>query len=599
MRGSTCKASRRFKRVPDDTNLYAGCELIRRMDHLMPLYSCDINPRIPDSYCTISPFKPNEDNDYLMLDRALSNIQETVRINIMVQPADISPQIQAHREPVCSLLQLDAECLVGLSSAGELLIWDWPQIDPVEILDVPPPAVLGALVRIVYWQAARSLVWPGQDGDLISYGLDTHQLQVIAAHQGDVYALTVINDDLLTIGRADGSLKCWQAGSEEPAACHQAPQGVVSAYGCDDMHPKMVLIDELGRAGMYEISEDPAHLVRWLAGRNYRMVFGPEPETLRLMIQKEEARRAEELAARANEEITRQRWCNLEDHYAQLDRLHYRHVALSLRGLEARSKNDFVSELRSHSELVDIIPHEHPGSESSLQRCAQLLESAWQLPSAYDLYRQLAQCRPDNETYAEAIERLSGYMNMLTTGRCVITPDIALSAVIESAILLSKQLSNRYLIESRSAVSCKSVFDADEFIEKYTQLCGDKTQMPTAKRMSLLWFAKGTFEETTTVLFTNESSDIYSHIELGMKFFNAQLQMILVPVVILNAGAKKDESLDERNASAILAELQQMRNDAFKGWLEMVEHIMNQAVRRLITQKQAERMRRSGAIRCN
>ena len=82
--------------IPNAKQLDAGCQIIRRMDYLKPLCSCDLNPKIPRSYCIISLFTANEDNDYLMLDRVLDRIDEPVTISIRVEPADISSSLYAH-----------------------------------------------------------------------------------------------------------------------------------------------------------------------------------------------------------------------------------------------------------------------------------------------------------------------------------------------------------------------------------------------------------------------------------------------------------------------------------------------------------------------
>jgi hypothetical protein len=85
-------------------NLQAVCEIVRRQDTVMPLHQNDVNDRIPPYYYTISSFEPNDRNDYLDLDRLLGSINETVILDICIEPADIKSERLDHVKYL-SLLQ--------------------------------------------------------------------------------------------------------------------------------------------------------------------------------------------------------------------------------------------------------------------------------------------------------------------------------------------------------------------------------------------------------------------------------------------------------------------------------------------------------------
>ena len=74
----------------------AQCNIIRREDFIQPLHSCEFNAKIPDCYLAITSFKPDKNNDALMIDRALDRIEEPVVISIKISPADVSEQLYAH-----------------------------------------------------------------------------------------------------------------------------------------------------------------------------------------------------------------------------------------------------------------------------------------------------------------------------------------------------------------------------------------------------------------------------------------------------------------------------------------------------------------------
>jgi len=101
------------ERTPNPKRLGAHYEIIRRIDYLKPLYSCELNPKIPESYFTISPFKPNEDNDYLILDRVLDRIDELVTVGIRIEPADVSELLHVHTAHMARLEDINRRCWEG------------------------------------------------------------------------------------------------------------------------------------------------------------------------------------------------------------------------------------------------------------------------------------------------------------------------------------------------------------------------------------------------------------------------------------------------------------------------------------------------------
>jgi len=524
-------------------------------------------------------------------------VSDTADRCFLWQYANIQPKkLPTGNRIICSLFRLDCNNLVGLSSTGELLLWNWSSLDLSQVLNVPAPPVLYGLVKLIYWPKANSLVWPGQDGNIALFSLDGQGVRTISAHDGDVYAIMLCNDTLMTIGRTDNCLKYWQAGLDELVSEYKAPEGIISATVWDYQHIRMLLINDFGQAGIFELLEDGPHLVQQLSGQYYRIVIGPEMEKLKVIMQQQETEQAEKIAIHINEQITRQQCSGLETYYDQLDGLGYRHVALSLRVQEARSKNDLVGQLEIYHELANIIDHEHPGSRSSLVRYAELLESVWMLSKACELHEELADRYPENRIYKEAVRMISGYANLIRSDRCVIEPDIPLLSLVESAIVLGERFRGCYLVEAREQVSCKALCDADEFIKKYEQVCLGKPQMPTAERTTLRWLSKDKNEQITTVVFKDKDSDCFSHIEWGIKFLNAKLQTILVPVIMLNAGRKNEDTSKEQCNQAALEVLRFIEDERYKGYLEMVGYIIDHTVRRLITEKRAERSRLSGAM---
>ena len=503
---------------------------------------------------------------------------------------------------ICALFRLDARHLAGLAISGELVVWDWQKGEIVEVAKVPnPPEDLVALIKPLYWPAAKDWVWGGGSGSIVFYNWPGNEVRVVGHHATDVYAMVVCRDELLTIGRMDGRANHWCTGAGEPVGSFEAPRGIISATSWDWQDRTMVLlINDAGKAGVYSWANSGFDLIKSLSGEDYRIAVGPDMEKFTVAMQQQKTRRVQELAALINERISRQEWTELETHYDELDKLGYSHVALALRGREARSKDDLVAELNIYRQLAGIIPHEQPGSESVLARYAELLESVWQLPKARLLNRELTERYPDNRIYAEAAQRISEYTKSTKDGGYVIETCVPVLSIVKAAAGLGEEMAGRYVLKVRKPVSCRVVISAGDLIGKYEQLCDKQSQMPRAAKKELCWLSNDRAEQVTTVVFGNEDSDRFSHIELGIKFFNARLQTVLVPVIMLNADSKTRDTSKEQHNQNVLEELQYIEDDYFKGWLEIVEHTINQAIRQLISRAKglADGNRWIGAKQC-
>ena len=508
-------------------------------------------------------------------------------------------ELATDKRVIYSLFRLDGRYLAGLAINGDLLIWDYLKKELVRVVEAPaPPEDLMALIKPVYWSVAGVWVWPGREGLIVFYDQRCNKVSTVCSDTKEVYAIAICSEQLLTIG-TEGCAKRWCPGAGGPADTFKAPHGIISATSWQQENRTMLLlINDEGKAAVYSLTDVGLELIKPLAGQDYRIAVGPNKEKLKIAAQQQKMIRVKELVTQINERIVRQQYSELENYYSELNELGYSQVVLALRGQEARAKDDFVAELKIYNQLVDIIPHEHPNSEGPLVRYAGLLESTWQLSKACGLYRELMDRYSNNNSYTEAVQRLSEYVNIIKTGRCVIEADIPLLSLIESVMVLSERFKGRYLVEARQPVSCRAVFDAGEFVKKYEQLCQGKSQMPTSEKMSLRWLSKDKLEQIITVVFRNEDSNRFSNIELGIKFFNARLQTVLVPVIMLNAGERIKSVSKEQYNRTILEVLRHIEDERFKGYLEMVEHTINHTVRRLVTQKQAERSRQSGGVRC-
>ena len=506
------------------------------------------------------------------------------------------PTMKTKRLPVgngtvCSLFRPDINHLVGLSSAGELLIWDLAGVSLVRRLRVAVPSSLMALASFVHWPNMGSLVWPAADGQIVLWKLGDVHVETFSVHQGDVRAIAVYGDMLITIGREDGRLRCWQSGSSQPVTDCRAPEGVISASVWKNREYHMILVNEAGQAGLYEFSDSKLECMQLLSGHDYRLAFASDVEKIETALTEQENHRAEAIAIEIQEKVRRTDPDGLDRLHEQLVGLGYEHVSLVLRGDEARMREDLISELEAYKKLSELAPWEHEGSRSSLIRYATLLESLWQFSSAHDLYRRLSGIYPSDSDCMEEMKMnsLVKYSSILDTDEYIIETDIPLDVLIRAAMIVGRPFLGRYLIKALEpqGTGCTSI-SPDLFIARYEQVrcLNPELSLPQSQEKVLWQLSKNRAEQIRTVILGDINCGPIKGLELGIQFFNANLQQVLVPVVLFNAGSAQGDSDVERHNSNALRKLQQIENRSLsEGWLRIVHRHANHAIRQLITKE--------------
>ena len=308
---------------------------------------------------------------------------------------------------------------------------------------------------------------------------------------------------------------------------------------------------------------------------------------------------ASTLAACAKDKIGRRAWDELAPLYQQLTDLGFSHVAWALRGQEASVKNDMVAELTACHELFRIIPPEQPEARRLLARYAELLEIAWKVRAAERLYRCLSEMDPKDDNFALATGRLSKYVEMFQSGMYVVEPDIPLSLLISSAMVLNEALVGRFLLKSiEPPFNCRAHISASELIEKYDQLRKTKTQahLPQARQAELWYVSKQKVNKVTMVVIANENPNSTIYLEYGVLFVDAGLQTVIKRMTLFNAGQRdRGVSIEQHNQS-LRAHLQSVENDpsSHNGWLQMVDQNVTHAICQLMTKRLAQELGESG-----
>ncbi len=100
--------------------LCAGYDIVRREDSIIPLYTRDLNYKLPNRYYNISLFIPNQENDYMMLDRILDRIDEPVTISIKLQPVDVSKLLHSYTDYLARLDSINHSLDINDENFGEM-----------------------------------------------------------------------------------------------------------------------------------------------------------------------------------------------------------------------------------------------------------------------------------------------------------------------------------------------------------------------------------------------------------------------------------------------------------------------------------------------
>jgi len=104
--------------IPWD-KLDAACDIVRPQSVFAATVPPEFNAKALPIYYTIRPFVPRLDNDYLLLDRILSALEEPAFLEVRVEPADIAGEVTAHVHYLSRLQQInrswdhDEDDLVG------------------------------------------------------------------------------------------------------------------------------------------------------------------------------------------------------------------------------------------------------------------------------------------------------------------------------------------------------------------------------------------------------------------------------------------------------------------------------------------------------
>ena len=501
-------------------------------------------------------------------------------------------------EIIYGLFQPDGDLLAGLSAMGHLLLWEWSTGVAVQDLKVSPSPPLLSLVRPIHWVEGGCWAWPAHDGILTMLEWPAGRCRHIEAHEGDFYGITVLRSELLTVGRTDSCLKRWSPCRGGPAATLSAPRGLVSMAAWCEGEPRLLLVDENGKAGIYSWLNDAIGRTDWLPQRDIRVAVSPNPSAYRLYLQSKLRAEAETLTGRIVQQYAKRQLEEVERLHRELERIGYRHVSLALQAQEARRQDDIGGELRAYSELAALIVNDHAGMADSLTRYAQLLERVWQVRQAYSIWRRIGPIIPSPEAAAETLTRLHSYVSSMDSAEYVIDPTDPLVTLITSATALNRPLTGRYVVGSAGpSVRCHGAVSSVDVLERYGRLrtTAYRGALPVADGQQYAWLSNSGVDRVEAVVTTAGVSQGAIRWEYCVKVYGTDSHTVLAPMILIHAADPASGTPAAEHNQQITSVLQRLQEDGSQRTVvHAVHECFKEVIRRLLTRQGAIRLYTQG-----
>lgn len=490
--------------------------------------------------------------------------------------------LETNGRTICALRALEQGILAGLATDGWLVFWDASGSKMIEQIQVPHPASREALVSLYFWPKANALLYPDCEGQLVAFNVESGELTQLSAHSGGWHLAICTDARCLTFGSQDGSVKCWSPNLVASSPTLAGPENIIAGGSVGNDGAQMLLIRLDGSAEIQETDGEQLQLVGKLTGVDYRTCLGPDAAA----VAASEAKAAHAEAGRVIQELQTQRpaFTERESMLAQLDTSGYRHVALALRADQAIQNNHLPEALRFSTELVGLLPWEHPKSQRSLLRHLNLLERVWLLEEAAKLAGQIAAVWPELVAGAD-LKRRAGYRAVLTEPFTTCEADLPVPELCECAAAAGKPLHGRWLIKRLRSYSCGLEIAAETFLSKYAEVRAEnRSHLPTAATPVISYLSRRGVVRRPSVLFTALSAPAEPAFELCLSLDSSRGQSVISPLVIFFAPPPRPgTTVSDHNNWVGNLFLQMKNQDSIRSGLNMVLERSIHVFRRLLT----------------
>ena len=178
-----------------------------------------------------------------------------------------------------------------------------------------------------------------------------------------------------------------------------------------------------------------------------------------------------------------------------------------------------------------------------------------------------------------------------------IEPDIPLEHIIQSAGIIGKKITGRYVINSLHPEPCgRANLSPEVILEKYEQVRRElgEEKLPEAAGEKIWWISRRRIEQTEVISFSNDGIQRRGGLQFCLQVFHDHLNTTVIPVVLfLCPETPQPISFEDHNRQAFKM-LRYLRNKPRSNpQLATVHQGVKHALRRLLTEDLAkERIRR-------
>lgn len=502
----------------------------------------------------------------------------------------ILASLKVMKGSICCMTKLDNDTLAGLSSTGELHLWHLSDQQLFRVIKGPCPPPIKALIHMVYWPGRQALAWPGQEGRLILFDLKTEQLLQIDAHRGNFYAISARGDNLITTGMEDGRLKIWAADADESVQNYGVPSGIISTTIARTKETDSLLVGEKGTAALYSIEKDKMRFIREVPGKDYRTVKTHPWETILASYDRQRSMEIEKILAEIQTSTGRAGKGVIEALHSRLIDLGYEHLSLAIRADQANQRGDIVEGIKLRSNLVDLLPGNAPGACPAMEKYAAILEKAWHLPEANAVCKRIATIDPDYP-FTLKTRKIKTCAQIVREKQCLIDPDIPIEQIIDSAAIIGKSFSGRYLIKALQPETSRLRLDPETITKKYELIRKENGRqgLPSATTERLVRISRAGIHESEYIVFRDGKTNNGKGLQMVLQTLPGDFGTVITPMVIFDwRDARPEETVQERNESAEKALNNIRRNASSDPYLSAVYRAAKYALRRILTEKLQE-----------
>lgn len=486
---------------------------------------------------------------------------------------------------LCALYVLEIESLlIGLTSRGAILVWSLPTGRFLNSTEVPPPPRKYACVSLTYWSAAKALVYPGRDGQLIVFDPSKAVYKQIPAHEGTFFSVSLLSDHLLTAGFDEPCIHLWKAGEKTPTKTYTAPEGIVAISALDYIDRTISVIGRSGFAGIYSLEGNTISPLSRIKGGDYRSLLGPSSSYLETLALKRKEQDAHQIMVSLKAQIARRDTTSSESLLANLRHLGFDSEANELQIEVAVAKNDLLMELQARYALAEMLPFTE-AAIPNMVTIINILDQYWHFKQATYWMKQVLALSATHPMTSKR-KKFTQYAKALgNDGSVLALPDsVSLENYYGISSLLSGRQSYRFPF-GRSANNqfLSASFSVDEVIAKIQEMREDSNSnvLPEPEKKRLWFIKEHEVREIDTIVLREEGKEFHGCLELLLNVHPQKASTTVESVIVINAtGIAPGRSVMEQN-HRILETIKILTNSPPTNWIKTVHEMVVKATKRV------------------